>query len=531
MSKSETPAAGKAPIEFALENSTNGNEIIDKIYQLVASYGGRAKKVSTFVYGSYVTYRFVSGIIKNLQSRKNVNYSLLLKIDGDEFIYPCLMAWITQHVNIKQVLDQRHEMAASAHGPLVDRGRDRGVPAIYHKAEGDENEEDFAEGLICSPKDVIRFLPTGGFCFDFEGVNVYFETANNDALNKVGEMMEVKTKFWTPSVSLRFNTTNRDVIYRFIYEVAALGLQKREHVPYVKVWQWGSWENAKPCPQSNRVILPMGQYEELSSDLNHFLENKAWYESVQIPYRRGYLFHGIPGSGKTTLAASVASDFGLNLCLMDISKVSQDDFHNALRRLPGKSILHLEDVDAAFTKDNEDDGEEDQQDKTQRRLSANPTLTLSTMLNGLDGLMAPEDRILTMTTNHIERIDHALIRPGRVDHMIKFEAAKADQILRLALRFKLPEGEANDLAKKWERDGVGMAEIQNRLIKKCRLDASASTPEELGRDLIAVPKARKRLVAKKKKSAPKKAFRASLKSIAFKSKAVPIAGATKAHSG
>lgn len=169
------------------------------------------------------------------------------------------------------------------------------------------------------------------------------------------------------------------------------------------------------------VFVRGGLGEDLMADARTFLGREAWYGERGIPWRRGYLFHGPPGTGKTSLIRALVSELDLDLALVDLSQPSLDDslLRELLARLPAKAALVLEDVDSVVP------GRED----TDRKLS------LSGLLNALDGLGASEGRLLFMTTNHPGRLDPALIRPGRIDRNIEIGLLGAEDVGRMVSRF------------------------------------------------------------------------------------------------
>ncbi|KAL2125419.1 hypothetical protein VTJ04DRAFT_1784 [Mycothermus thermophilus] len=163
------------------------------------------------------------------------------------------------------------------------------------------------------------------------------------------------------------------------------------------------------------VILDEGVKEALVADVKDFLASQQWYIDRGVPYRRGYLLYGPPGTGKTSFIQALAGELDYSVAMINLSEVGMTDdlLAHLLTKLPEKSILLLEDVDAALAnrRQREPDG------------YTGPTVTASGLLNALDGLSAGEDRITFLTTNHIDRLDPALIRPGRVDMMVRIGEA------------------------------------------------------------------------------------------------------------
>ena len=163
----------------------------------------------------------------------------------------------------------------------------------------------------------------------------------------------------------------------------------------------------------------------------------AFSDSSGIPYRRGYLLHGPPGSGKTSFIQALAGELDYNLCILNLSErgLTDDRLHLVFSIIPERCIMLLEDVDTAFL-GREQSKEQGYRYRRARLIcSFQSSITLSGFLNALDGVVASEERIVFMTTNHPEKLDPALIRPGRVDVKEYLGYASRYQIREMFMRF------------------------------------------------------------------------------------------------
>merc|ERR1712127_85811 len=169
-------------------------------------------------------------------------------------------------------------------------------------------------------------------------------------------------------------------------------------------------------------VLPEETSQMLVSDLVEFLSQGTaqFYQEHGIPYKRSYLFYGVPGAGKTSMIQALAGRFGRNLCYLSPThpELSDDSLKSAIERVPDNAIVVLEDVDALFGKDRE------------KKINQSP-LTFSGLLNALDGVGNHNGLIFVLTTNFKEQLDAALIRDGRVDLRVRFDYCTPDQMERL----------------------------------------------------------------------------------------------------
>jgi chaperone BCS1 len=182
------------------------------------------------------------------------------------------------------------------------------------------------------------------------------------------------------------------------------------------------------------VILDNKIFENIFKDIQNFVNDQSWYLDRGIPYRRGYLLFGPPGCGKTSLILALAGEMKYSLCVMSLNdiKMSDDLLIQLMGEVPSKSFVLLEDIDAMFgNRDN----------KTV--VEGSTRVTLSGLLNALDGVVSSEGRILFMTTNYIERLDSALIRSGRVDYKQFIGTCTDYQLSHMFIRFR-PDGSDDD---------------------------------------------------------------------------------------
>ncbi|KAF9528760.1 P-loop containing nucleoside triphosphate hydrolase protein [Crepidotus variabilis] len=216
-----------------------------------------------------------------------------------------------------------------------------------------------------------------------------------------------------------------------------------------------SWRHiaSRPKRPLTSIILDPGLKDLLVDDARDFLASKKWYATRGIPFRRGYLLYGAPGSGKTSIIHSLAGELGLDVYVVSLSRSGLDDsaLNELIADLPEKCIALMEDIDAAFSQtlnrdaDESDDEDDAKKDKKQdpRHGSSTSKITLSGLLNALDGVAAQEGRILFATTNKYNSLDPALCRPGRMDIHIEFKLASKLQARDLFRCFYVPDSQVD----------------------------------------------------------------------------------------
>jgi chaperone BCS1 len=191
--------------------------------------------------------------------------------------------------------------------------------------------------------------------------------------------------------------------------------------------EWARFGDPRRKRPLQSVILDKGIKERIVDDVKDFLKRQEWYVDRGIPYRRGYLLYGPPGSGKSSFIQALAGELDFGVAIINLSErgMTDDKLAHLLTKLPPRTILLLEDADAAFRNRRQVDEEG----------YSGGTVTFSGLLNAMDGVAAGEERISFLTTNHIDRLDGALIRPGRVDMTVRIGEATRHQAAEMWDRF------------------------------------------------------------------------------------------------
>ncbi|PRQ47455.1 putative ATPase, AAA-type, core, AAA-type ATPase domain-containing protein [Rosa chinensis] len=175
-------------------------------------------------------------------------------------------------------------------------------------------------------------------------------------------------------------------------------------------------------PELKRMII---------EDLDKFVKRREFYKRVGKAWKRGYLLFGPPGTGKSSLVAAMANHLHFNIYDLELTSISSnDELRKALMSTTNRSIVVFEDIDCSK-------GSVNRKSAEKKFMVSEAKFTLSGLLNVVDGLWSScgDERIIVFTTNHKERLDPALLRPGRMDMHIHMSYCTPRGFKTLALNY------------------------------------------------------------------------------------------------
>lgn len=312
----------------------------------------------------------------------------------------------------------------------------------------------------------IAMIPSPGkhwFWFGGRPFEVWLSRTDNTR-ERTGKRIE--------SLTFRTIGRNRASLQHFVDDVVRCHIKRQGVQSYLYVYNdgWGYVEGYS-ARMLDSVVLEPGEKEYLLQDVARFRRSKQRYQRLGVPYHRGYLFYGPPGTGKTSLVSALAAHFGLSVYIVNLADFSDRSLMSAINDVPAHSVLLFEDIDcmrSSQPRAGADSGAGQNVSvalSTKENVSTQNGVTLSGLLNVLDGFHAPTGVLFVMTTNHVEKLDQALLRPGRIDYKLYLGRASDCQKVELYRRF-FPDSsdvEAQEFVEA-SRSAETMAEFQGLLL-------------------------------------------------------------------
>lgn len=389
-----------------------------------------------------------------------------------------------------QVSDEIINNLIGLQGGSKDEGWDASVPDLIDAAEGVTRStlgKKARDGNILVPSPGSHLMKYSGAWMILNHQRI---SGERDGAATYREELTIKCAIWRKNTLQKLIDEARVAVVLeqdmrpFIYSSSAYGGSR---------WEYLGRANVRPL---DSVLLQDDIGNKLLKDLCKFYSRKQWYLDRGIPWRTGLGLTGPPGNGKTSLIGAMAFELGKSLCTISLASagMSDDGLQAMLMdKTVSGALVVIEDIDCVRQSRIDDDEAVDIDDisdssgKPSRNAGNARTklhngksrVTLSGLLNALDGLNDGDGRVVFMTTNFPERLDPALKRPGRMDQIIRLDNANLDQIKNMYIRF-FPDGASSEatslaFARLWHavNGQYSMAQIQQYLMQYAE-DAAAA---------------------------------------------------------
>ncbi len=228
------------------------------------------------------------------------------------------------------------------------------------------------------------------------------------------------------------------------------------------------WEFVKDQPKRSieSVFIESEKRNDLIRSIKDFKSSEKWYLDNGIPYQFGILLHGAPGTGKTSMIKAIAGYLDYPIYYLSPGKLNKIEI--AMSTLPDKCLVVIEDIDSNSTTHSREvsskDSSSGEESMVEAAISKFEAVSLSEILNSLDGMFSAHGRILVATTNHREQLDKALIRPGRIDLQIEIGFVTIEVLKEFCDNFFPDHNTVFDSAKM--KNGITVAVLQNMILRK-----------------------------------------------------------------
>ncbi|KAK2994142.1 hypothetical protein RJ640_020947 [Escallonia rubra] len=253
----------------------------------------------------------------------------------------------------------------------------------------------------------------------FQGVKLKWVLESAAIKHSAGGDRNAKPRSELQYFELSFHQKHKEMVLKaylphILQKASAIKRERKavrlHTVDYNGTDYWSSVPMNHPATFDTMAMEPENK-RELIEDLERFISRKEYYRAVGRAWKRGYLYYGPPGTGKSTLVAAMANYLRFDVYDLDLREVQcNSDLRRLLIGTANRSILVIEDIDCNV-------GVQNRESESEARTADEDKITLSGLLNFIDGLWSScgDERIIVCTTNHKNRLDPALLRPGRMD--------------------------------------------------------------------------------------------------------------------
>nr|XP_010933968.2 AAA-ATPase ASD, mitochondrial isoform X1 [Elaeis guineensis] len=351
---------------------------------------------------------------------------------------------------------------------------------------------------------------------EFEGTTFWWSSSTT---TRQAQVLLYPTQEEKRSYRLTFHKSNRQLVLdsyltHVLKEGREAGIRNRRRKLYCNnpssnwygykstVWSHVAFEH----PSSfDTLAMDPGKKLEIVKDLDAFRKGKDYYTKIGKAWKRGYLLYGPPGTGKSSMISAMANFLDYDVYDLELTTVKNNiELRKLFIETKSKSIIVIEDIDCSLDltgkRKQKSKKEEDKSEKKKKlppEEEESSKVTLSGLLNFIDGLWSAcgGERLIVFTTNHIEKLDPALIRRGRMDKHIEMSYCCFEAFKVLARNYLDVESHPlfDTIRDLMEEVKITPADVAENLMRKSVDDNAASYLENL---ILAMNKAKEEEASK-----------------------------------
>ena len=299
----------------------------------------------------------------------------------------------------------------------------------------------------------------------FKGVTIFLDSTTESNKNE-------QSNIWDMSLKVIHTKRNAKVLDEFIKKlvnesrkIETKNARNTYHIVKVRNMEEYTRINHRSFDD---VFIPNDQESLIRDAVTKFCKSRTWYKSHHIPYHFGIMLHGFPGTGKSSVVQAIINMIPCDVYYVPIEYLKAaiaDPYWIKYGSGDRMRVVIIEDVDTvAFSRNRHpDDVSITSPDYYDSDLDChrNAIQSIGTLLNFIDGFESPENVIYVMTTNHLDDLDPALIRPGRIDLSLEIGYV-TDETFGYFMEYHFHEKVPGTTH---VRDGITFAELQTLIMR------------------------------------------------------------------
>lgn len=211
-----------------------------------------------------------------------------------------------------------------------------------------------------------------------------------------------------------------------------------------------------PSRYTDTMYYSDGEIDKINNHISKFIDSKNFFEERQLNYKTGILLYGEPGTGKSTIAKVIATTYNRSIISVNMAAVDKIDFGTLSMLINNdvgyQYIVLLEDIDTLYNLNRETADTNTVNINVNHTTSENEKKVINKLLQFLDSNQSPNNVIFIATTNHIDKLDPAILREGRFDLKIEVKGLNKTDAIKFVESFGLDKTNAAKVLETYEAE-------------------------------------------------------------------------------